>query len=60
VQALSIAPQQDLHNEPLSHEEFSAMVTAMCGRYGVLRQAIEEMAESEIRELRQQMKATRG
>ncbi len=48
------------HDQPLSADEFNAMVRTMCGRYGVLRQAIEEMAESEIGELRRMVRVGRA
>jgi hypothetical protein len=62
VQVLSIAPQQAQFedDEPWSLAEFDAMVTAMCGRYGVLRQAIEELADDQLAELRRLLKAQRA
>jgi hypothetical protein len=60
VQIASICsrlPDQFERREPLSPDEFTAMVTAMCGRYATLRQAIEQMADEEIRELRRMVKA---
>jgi hypothetical protein len=59
VQVLSIVPQEvELdRDEPWSADEFNALVTAMCGRYVAMRQAIEEMADDQLRELRQLMKA---
>jgi hypothetical protein len=62
VQVLSIAPQQVPieADEPWSADEFNALVTAMCGRYGVMRQAIEDTADDQLRELRRMMKARRA
>jgi hypothetical protein len=61
VQVLSIAPQVQCEaDEPWSVDEFNALVTAMCGRYGVLQQAIEDMADDQLRELRRMMKARRA
>jgi hypothetical protein len=61
VQVLSIAPQVQCEaDEPWSAAEFNTLVTAMCGRYGVMQQAIEEMADDQLRELRRMMKARRG
>ena len=61
MQVLSIAPQVQFEaDEPWSADEFNALVTAMCGRYGVLQQAIEDMADDQLRELRRMMKARRG
>jgi hypothetical protein len=62
LQVASIVPQEGQHerHQPLSAHEFDAMVTAMCGRYGVLRQAIENMAESEILELRRMVRVERA
>ena len=45
---------------PLTPEEFGAMVTTMCGRYGALRQQIEQMADDELRALRSLLHAARN
>jgi hypothetical protein len=61
VQVLSISPQVQFEaDEPWSVDEFNALVTAMCGRYGVMQQAIEDMADDQLRELRRMMKARRA
>lgn len=61
MQVLSISPQQGQFeaDEPWSLDEFNALVSAMCGRYGVMRQVIEEMADDQLHELRLMMKARR-
>jgi hypothetical protein len=56
---ISIAPQQDEFDEPWSAAEFDAMLTAMCGRYESLRQAIEDLADEQLQELRRLLKARR-
>jgi hypothetical protein len=57
---LSRAHDQLESGGPLSPDEFSAMINAMCGRYATLRQAIEQMADDEVRELRRMVRAKRG
>jgi hypothetical protein len=61
VPVLSISPQQGQFegDERWSPSEFNTLVTAMCGRYGVMRQVIEEMADEQLGELRRMVKARR-
>jgi hypothetical protein len=61
VQLLSTCPpvSPGEYRTPLTADEFSAMVTAMCGRYGAMRQQIEQMADDELRALRSLLNAAR-
>jgi hypothetical protein len=59
ISSVPLQPRDQVESrEPLAADEFQAMITTMCGRYGTLRQVIEEMADEQLRELRQMLKAS--